>query len=247
MAQQTNYRLAVPPFKWNSAYHPIRFIYDMPTESCIVQDSISGFVEVICGYFMGTIGAISVGDLIYITTGAYKGLHVVSAITDLGGSYILGTNTLVKTVTTYGSEAKLAQPQVFSIYKGIVGDPNMPYSKVSDLQVECNTEGYIEFDVQGYVQASLNPIIPPLEGTLSSGYYEYIDYSLFIPFSIRRTGDEDGPFYGAQCGITSERLNAEFLGTDKPLMDYSFEYINGNTFKSYLLDNNTIITKRKDG
>jgi len=75
--RKTYIPVSVPP-KWSSVHQPIRFVYDMPMEECVLYNhSSEGYLSVWSGLFMDLDVPVTVGGLVFITTGTYKGYHVV--------------------------------------------------------------------------------------------------------------------------------------------------------------------------
>ena len=80
------------PFNWSSAHCPIEFTYDMPTEKCVLYNHASeGYLSIWSGLFMDKDVPLIVGDLVYLTSGDYKGYHVVKKVLSYGYSGLVKT------------------------------------------------------------------------------------------------------------------------------------------------------------
>lgn len=236
--------VSVPP-KWSSVHQPIRFVYDMPMEECVLYNHASeGYLSVWSGLFMDLNIPLTIGGLVYITTGDYKGYHVVKKILAYGYSGLIKTSILFQTETAYtvstGAtifDIKLATPPVWNIYAGYqdseISSPNpFPYKKVSEIQPEGNGDGLIEFNCSGYVQSAMNVLVPPTEGTAGMS----VDYSLFMPYRICTPTSFDAIYFALNSGIDTYILNRDYVGVDKPLNSLPIEFGCGVTWQTFIQD-----------
>jgi hypothetical protein len=224
MPVQKNYRQLKSPRQWVSAYQPINYLFDAPTELGLFSNN-GGNVQITSGVFMNSATLLKIGDLVYITAGIYKGYHTVKSI--VAYSYSLGTPILVGYVinTTFTTndgavnrDIKYMQPPVFSVFKGWqIGEvpvgvsPNpYPYLKVSDFSPEGNRDGFFEFNISGYVQSALLPIVPPKKGNLLN-----IDngYNLYMPFRVVFFGGFTSIHKGLCAGVDTEELFSKYVST----------------------------------
>ena len=233
------------PFNWSSAHCPIEFTYDMPTEECVLYNHASeGYLSVWSGLFMDLNIPLTIGGLVYITTGNYKGYHVVKKILAYGYSGLVKTSVFFQTETAYtvspGAtifDIKLATPPVWNIYAGYqdseISSPNpFPYKKVSEIQPEGNGDGLIEFNCSGYVQSAMNVLVPPTEGTAGMS----VDYSLFMPYRICTPTSFDAIYFALNSGIDTYILNRDYVGVDKPLNSLPIEFGCGVTWQTFIQD-----------
>ena len=247
-----NYILVSSPKLWASAHKPIRFVYDMPTETAGIG-GIDGFVSVLLYDTFGG-GAITVtaGDLVYIPTGVYKGYHVVKEIIT---SLIFTLETAYSVSDTVS--IKYATPPQWQIWKGyqdseVVGTNYFPFTKVADFAPEGNAEGYISFNVGGYVKSSMKPIEPPQEGTAFGSVSIYQDVSLWMPYRIFIGLNPDSLYFeqiyfALNSSIESDTLNAEYLNTGKPLNTLPFINSCGATWISALSSNGVTVYRFENG
>ena len=248
MIRKTYIPVSVPP-KWSSVHQPIRFVYDMPMEECVLYNHASdGYLSVWSGLFMDLDVPVTVGGLVFITTGTYKGYHVVKKILGYGYSGLVKTSVLFQTETLYTTstggtvfDIKLATPPVWNIYAGYqdseISSPNpFPYTKVSEIQPEGNGDGLIEFNCSGYVQSAMNELSPPTEGTTGMS----VDYSLFMPYRICTPTAFDAIYFALNSGIDTDTLNRDYVGVDKPLNSLPIEFSCGTTWLTYIEDEQVI-------
>ena len=244
MTRKTYIPYSVPQ-KWSSAHQPIRFIFDMPVEECTLYNHNSeGYLSVWSGLFMDLNIPLTIGGLVYITTGNYKGYHVVKKILAYGYSGLVKTSVFFQTETAYtvstGAtifDIKLATPPVWNIYAGYqdseISSPNpFPYKKVSEIQPEGNGDGLIEFNCSGYVQSAMNVLVPPTEGTAGMS----VDYSLFMPYRICTPTSFDAIYFALNSGIDTYILNRDYVGVDKPLNSLPIEFGCGVTWQTFIQD-----------
>jgi hypothetical protein len=229
MAIQKNYRQIKFPAQWVSAYQPIRYTFDAPTENGGFSNN-GGNLQVTGGVFMNSATLLKIGDLIYITAGIYKGYHTIKSIA--GYSYSLGTPIIVTytlntvyTVADTNREIKYMQPPVFSVFKGwqtsevpIGVSPNpYPYLKVSDFSPEGNRDGFFEFNISGYVQSALLPIVPPKQGSVFFGADN--GYNLYMPFRVVFFGSFTSIHRGLCAGVDTEDLFSKYISTKQYLAE----------------------------
>lgn len=233
MPVQKNYRQIKCPRQWVSAYQPINYLFDAPTELCQFSNN-GGNVQVSGGVFRSSATLLKIGDLVYITAGIYKGYHTVKSIAGYSyssGTPIIAVYVLNTTFTTNdgGSsrEIKYMQPPVFSVFKGwqtgevpVGVSPNpYPYLKVSDFSPEGNRDGFFEFNISGYVQSALLPIVPPKQGNqfnIDNGY------NLYMPFRVVFSSTVSTNSYltihrGLCAGVDTEDLFSKYISTKQYL------------------------------
>jgi hypothetical protein len=234
MAIQKNYRQIKFPATWSSAYQPLNFLFDTPTENGLLYED-NDLLSIQSGVFRNSDTLLQKGDLVYVTTGAYKGYHVVNSI--IAYDYIFGTPIQVyyRTETPFGlagynTEVKYLQPQEWQVVK--VGTPNVV---LANFQIEGNRDGFLECNVSGYVQGGLSEIIPPLEGSnLGGGVYEGDSTNLFITFRIVYL-NTNGQSINALCAaIDSNLLLNRFVSTRKFLGESLFKNDCASTFITYI-------------
>jgi hypothetical protein len=227
MPVQKNYTQLRRPRQWVSAYQPINYLFDAPTENGGFSNN-GGNLQVTGGVFMNSATLLKIGDLIYITAGIYKGYHTIKSIA--GYSYALGTPIIVTytlntvyTVADTNREIKYMQPPVFSVFKGwqtsevpIGVSPNpYPYLKVSDFSPEGNRDGFFEFNISGYVQSALLPIVPPKQGSVFFGADN--GYNLYMPFRVVFFGSFTSIHRGLCAGVDTEDLFSKYISTKQYL------------------------------
>ena len=253
MPVQKNYRQLKSPRQWVSAYQPINYLFDAPTELGNFGVS-SGNLVVTSGVFMNSVTLLKTGDLVYITAGIYKGYHTIKSVGAYaysGGTPIIVTYTLNTTYTVADTtrDIKYMQPPVFSVFKGwqtsevpVGVSPNpYPYLKVSDFSPEGNRDGFFEFNISGYVQSALLPIVPPKQG--SSFFNADNGYNLYMPFRVVFFGAFTSMHRGLCSGVDTEELFSKYVSTKQ----YLGESIASSTCQSIfatLISGSTLTTYR---
>lgn len=233
-----SYTLVSSPKRWASAHQPIRFLYDMPRRIGDVDDK-DGYANVLLSQALAGGKAIVKGDLIYISSGVYKGYHVVKEV-DNNLDFTLETNYIS---FASGVQIKYATPPVWQVWKGYqdseITTNYHPFAKVAEFSPEGNADGLLEFNISGYVQAAMHPITPQEKGFVSGNVGVSYDWQLFMPYrlligiTVRSLYFED-IYLALNSAINSDELNAEYLKTDKPLNSYPIINSCGTTFISFL-------------
>jgi hypothetical protein len=238
MAVQKNYRELTFPAKWVSAYQPLRFTFDTPTETAFLYED-NDLLSIQSGVFRNSDTLLKKGDLVYLTTGAYKGYHVVNSI--ISYDYIFGNPVQVyfRTETPFGlpgfiTEVKYLQPQEWQVVK--IGTPD---TLLANFQIEGNKDGFLECNVSGYVQGGLSEIVPPIQGTNLSGgltgiFFQGVDPNLSISFRIVYSGTNGQWIYALNAGIDSNLLFNKYVSTRQFLGNELFKSGCGSSFFTYI-------------
>jgi hypothetical protein len=262
MPVQKNYRQLRSPRQWVSAYQPINYLFDAPTENATFSNS-SGNLQVSGGLFMNSFTLLKTGDLVYITAGIYKGYHTIKSVGTI--SYLFGVPLIMYvlntayTVSDTTREIKYMQPPVFSVFKGwqtsevpVGVSPNpYPYLKVSDFSPEGNKDGFFEFNISGYVQSALLPIVPPKQGSVFFGADN--GYNLYMPFRVVFFGSFTSIHRGLCAGVDTEELFSKYISTKQYLgesiassscQSIFVTLISGSTLTNYRFASSNPVTRR---
>jgi hypothetical protein len=266
MPIQKNYSQIKCPRQWVSAYQPINYLFDAPTENGTFTNNL-GFVQVYSGVFRNLDTLLQPGDLIYITAGVYKGYHTVKQIIGYGYNSASPTSVTytINTVFTTNDggtirDIKYMQPPVFSVYKGwqtgevpIGVSPNpYPFLKVADFSPEGNRDGFLEINISGYVQSALLPIVPPKKGLIFFGADN--GYNLYMPFRVVFSSTVTTKSYltihkGLCAGTDTEDLFSKYVSTKQYLAESIAisscltkfaTYINGSILTTFRFENQSI-------
>jgi hypothetical protein len=253
MSQQLNYRVISQPKLWASAHKPIEFVYDMPTEEVFLVEIDGSLAVILPNIFAGGGLGVRTGDIIYLSASQYKGYHVVKEVfTPL----IFNFETPIRTEPIPSIVfAKYATPPVWQIWKGyqnseVIGANNFPFTKVADFAPEGNKDGFLEFNIGGYIKSSMNEMTPPSAGnqlgviSISSERNYWQPYRLLIGLSPRSLYFER-IYFALNSSIESDVLNAEYLNTFKPLNTNAFINSCGTTWLSFL-ETTGVVTYRFD-
>lgn len=237
-----NYTLRKSPYRWTSAHQPIEFEYDMPFAFGSFTDN-SGFVRVAMLTALAGGKLIVAGDLIYINGGIYKGYHVIKSVV----SNLDFTLETAYISSQAGIMIKYATPPQWQIWKGyqdseVIGTNDKPFTKVADIQPEGNAQGYITFNISGYIKSALNEITTPVEGFDLGNIFLGEDRSLWTPYRLiigtnPRSLYFETIYYALNSSIEPDTLQSEYLSTNKPLNSYPFLNSCGATWLSFLGDN----------
>jgi hypothetical protein len=248
-----NYTIITQPKLWASAHKPIEFVYDMPFQTGDVDNS-GGFANVLLGSALAGGKTIVAGDIIYISSGVYLGYHVVKSV-DNNLDFVLETAyiSFASSVTI-----KYATPPQWQIWKGyqdseVIGTNYFPFTKVADFAPEGNIDGYLSFNIGGYVKSAMKPIEPPLEGAnVGVDIYLYSDVSLWQPYRLLIGTNPDSLYFeriylALNSSIESNVLNAEYLNTSKALNSLPFINSCGTTFVTGLTQSGVFVYRVENG
>ena len=235
-----NYTIITQPRLWASAHKPIEFVYEMPFQTGDVDNS-GGFANVLLGSALAGGKTIIAGDIIYISSGVYLGYHVVKSV-DNNLDFVLETAyiSFASSVTI-----KYATPPQWQIWKGyqdseVVGTNYFPFTKVADFAPEGNIEGYLSFNIGGYIKSAMAEITALTEGTLfGTGIYLEESRNLYTPYRLLIGVNPESLYFeniylALNSSIESNTLNAEYLKTTKPLNTLPFINSCGTTWLSFI-------------
>lgn len=226
------YKVLQRPAKWISAHRKNEYKVRLP-QSVIVSGYNSGgkLKVIISGAFPYPINE---GDRIYIPNNApYTGFHTIESI-DSSIQFTLTTpyiSTLYNNVPIW----QVYLPTVY-IYKGykyneVVLTYNtgtidlyniMPYTLAAEFKPEVDYDGYLKFDVCGYVKTVIET---PFKGAYSpdeeSFLYPY-GVNIYTPKYYNKVEiiiEETlvATHYAANASITTDELNREFVDTGRQL------------------------------
>jgi hypothetical protein len=162
-----NYQLKSMPPKWVSAHRKCEFKYRLPVSTISSgYDDGNGYLKInLSGAFAY---ALAVGDRVYIPAGTdYTGFHVIRTVHSTV-QYTLET-TYTTPISGSATIYEVVLPTV-SLYKGY--DDNelilplypsgsldiydiQPRELLAEFQPEAGADGFIQFDISGYLKAAL--------------------------------------------------------------------------------------------
>lgn len=237
------YTLKERPAQWSSAHDSIRYVFDLPTEDIVLIGDTNGYAGVLlAGHFMGTSNVVTVGDLIYIDTAPYIGVHVVREVDPSGLPFYVLETKYISTVITTG-KAKFATTQEWFLYTGLtdaekVDGREYDYKLSGVLNMVCGFDGLMTIDVAKFVAPSFGLPIPTIQSILNNGDNAY---NLINAFRLCRPLAYDFIGYALNSAISSEELNAKFVGQYKILKQNPELLFNDATnFGTYFKNDNII-------
>ena len=226
------YKVLQRPAKWISAHRKNEYKVRLPISGIVSGYNSGGKLKVILNSaFPYTINE---GDRIYITAfEPYTGFHTIESI----DSSIQFTLTTPFVIGMSGNVAvfQVVLPTVY-IYKGykyneVVLTYNtgtidlyniMPYTLAAQFKPEVDFDGYLKFDVCGYVKTVIES---PFKGAYSpdeeSFLYPY-GVNIYTPKYYNKVEvilEETliATHYAANASITTDELNREFVDTGRQL------------------------------
>lgn len=239
------YRLNERPANWSSAHDSIRYVFDLPTENIIFVGDTDGYAGILlAGHFMGTTNVLSPGDLIYIDTDPYIGVHVVKEVDPTGLPFYILETKYISTITLTG-KAKFATTQEWFLYTGLTTAEKFDgreydYKLSGVLNMVCGVDGLMTIDVAKFVASSFDLPTPMLDSIDSQSD---VSYNLINAYRLCRPTAYDFIGYALNSSITSEDLNAKFIGQYKVLKDVdNVLYLNATNFGTFFNNFNEIRT-----
>jgi len=220
-------------------------VFDLPTEDIVLVGDTDGYAGILlAGHFMGTSNVLSAGDLIYIDTAPYIGVHVVKEV-DITGlpAYILETK-YISTITLTG-KAKFATTQEWFLYTGLTDaektDARQYDYKLSGvLNMVCGVDGLFTIDVAKFVSSSFSLPVPTLESIEDA---RDTSFNLINAYRLCRPLAYDFIGYALNSAITSEELNAKYISQFRFLKQVdNIIYAGSTNFGSWFENDNTLNT-----
>lgn len=230
------YTLKERPAEWSSAHDKIKYVFDLPTEDIVFIGDSDGYASILLGgHFMGTSNVLSAGDLIYIDTAPYIGVHVVKEVDPTGlPAYILETK-YITTITLTG-KAKYATTQEWYLYTGLtnaekVDGREYDYKLSGVLNMVCGQDGLFTIDVAKFVSSSFDLPVPTLQSIEDA---QDTSFNLINAFRLCRPFAYDFIGYALNSAITTEELNAKYINPFQILKPVeNIFYMDSTNFISY--------------
>jgi len=205
-------RIFKKPFRWISAHREslFTFNYDYSFPLIAVGDDSGKAVFIFAG---DGIHEQTVGDLIYVTSGVYKGYH---KITELLYANWYKTETQYTTLQN-GGNVTFVEDAVFTLYSGYSTgalSTLLPYTKIAEFKPEPNSDGQLVVNISGYVNKIfdvINSNDTTAVGSLVVYYNLFNQVKLFIDNSFVNTN------MAANAAISMYELNQLYVDTGRNL------------------------------
>lgn len=217
------------PDTWSAVHYPIIFQGEPKSRLNVIMDNNGGFMRI--SFTSSFPITLSVGELIYVGDGVYKGFHLIKTV---------NTNLQVTTETTYtvtdndpNTVIKYCPKLNFELFSGYeFGEQyptQLPFTKIADLTVEINTKTIAyKWDVSGFLK-SIFQIKPPTTG---------IDFNLFNRFRLFFQDQELESYQVANAAFPQVQFNQLYVNTGKFLnAQEPITFLCGATIKSILQSN----------
>jgi len=235
------------PFYWCSAHRDVKFTFDFETISLngstawLLEDTDTGNMTFT---YTGTLftDTPEAGGIIYVSSGIYKGYHVILSYETLSGFAFINTETLYTADQTTGN-VKLITSHVFEIYKGYEsGDlaTLLPYTKIAEFRPESNIDGYLVVNVSGYLNKIFD--VPNSNDTTTINGHE-VYYNLFNQYTVILDGGVIFIGNVLNAAIDMFELYREYINTGRALNGGNL----GNHYRSCGVTTEIIINTSADG
>jgi hypothetical protein len=141
------------PYWWTPAHAPVVFEFDYQEKSCLIgRDVSAGNIFIVPTSPFGDVPY--VGQLVFISSGEYKGYHVIA---EYSGGIILTETLMEGSVPSSNIECKLITKHEFTIYKGFPSGvqfyETLPFTKIATFISEPNSEGKLSINISGYLKS----------------------------------------------------------------------------------------------
>lgn len=256
----THYTMKERPAKWVSAHRKCEFKYSVSgTIIGSAYDDGNGYYKI--NLFSAFFQPLEVGDRVFISGSTYlNGFHVIRSIQStiqytLETEYILDDNGIIQPVIL---------PTV-SIYKGYEdGELNLPLypsgslnmydiqprELVAEFQPEFSLDGFIRFDISGYLKSVLEtPYKAGYNDTETDYVYAKSATESYLPMNTAKIelmieGNLEIALIAHNSSLETKDLNRYFVDTVRPLgvSKQAVEFLDGiNDFDTITQTNNIII------
>jgi len=246
-----NYKVLQRPAKWISAHRKNEYKVRLPISTIVSGYNSGGKLKLILsGAFPYPINE---GDRIFIPNLApYTGFHVIESI----DSSIQFTLTTPHQISLSGSivvwQCELPSVYIYKGYKAgeLVLTYNsgtidlydiMPYTLAAEFKPEVDFDGYLKFDICGYVKTVIES---PFKGAYSPDETSYIypygsnSYTPKYYNKVEIILEETlaATHYAANASITTDELNREFVDTGRQLQPLKMPvtYFGGGQLGDYI-------------
>lgn len=248
-----NYKMMERPSKWVSAHRANRFKYRLPvTTISSGYDDGNGYLKL--NLSSAFYYPLAVGDRVYIPAGTdYTGFHTIRTVHSTI-QYTLET-TYTSLISGSATIYEVILP-IIKLYRGYnTGELVVPLypsgsidmatvqerELIAEFVPEANIDGFISFDISGYLKASLDsPYVFMYNEDLDNYNKQFKPDCLLLLKDTQKIdviidGNLECSLIACNAAITTEDLNRYFVDTIRPLSplkqgaffgsDYNSEYI----------------------
>lgn len=236
--------LVTAPSEWNSVHRPIPFVYD--------YDKAPAYTKVTGGFVEANVGNVFdfdpvAGQKIYIETGTFSGVHVVSSFS----SGIITTTTASTSTDIVGAFVRNIRLPEIKLYSGYAAleeyATELPFTLVATFTPENSPDNDVQFDVSEYLK-SIFRIVAPVEGK---------DFNMFNRFRLFFDGILHESYMVLNSSIKTELLMSDYANTGNPLNSFQppivfgcgktiISYLEGNVITNVISDDDDITFPQPD-
>lgn len=230
-----NYSLKQRTPQWVSAHRSNVFRFGIPTVSAFGGYDSGGFLGLVLTSSY-SIATPQVGDRLYIYTGDYSGFHTITEVVS-GIQFVTSTEYTTAYVWNSDLVGYVYLPTV-QIYRGYeVGEITLPLyptgsldlstiqprELVAEFSPEVGSDGFIEFDLQGYLKTCLyTPYKVGYNQSEENLIYDRSTDVQYIPMNYSKVdliieNTLECSLYLANSAIETNDLNRYYVDTEQPL------------------------------
>lgn len=228
-----NYTMKSRPPKWVSAHRKCEFRYAI-TGTIIgsAYNDGNGYYKI--NLFSAFFQTLAVGDRVFISGSTYlNGFQVIREVHSsiqytLEAEYVLDDNGIIQpvilpTVTLY--KGYTDNELILPLYPSGSLDlyDIQPQELLATFQPEAGSDGFIQFDISGYLKAALlNPYKVAYNDTETDYIYAKSGTEDWLPMNTAKIemyieGNKEITLIAVNSSITSSELIRYFQNTDRPL------------------------------
>lgn len=227
-----SYKMIERPARWVSAHRKNEFKYSFLTRQCNIVNA-SGYARIILNAAFPF--TTEVGQRIYIVSGSYKGYHTIQSIQ---GSLHITLNTAYSgAVFSWTDVWQIVLPEV-KLYKGYKdgqlvlplypsGSQDlydvMPYTLIGTFYPESGPDGYLRFDISGYLKTAIETPYKLQYNDDETDYNYPITAQLKVPvknynkIELIIEGTCECVLYAANSSISTDDLNRYYVDTNRQM------------------------------
>jgi len=216
------------PYKWVSAHRNCVFRFGLPTVMAFGGYDASGYLGIVLTSSYGGAWAPIAGDRLYIYGGYYEGFVTITEVV----SSIQYVTSSVWVDSMFNEDVAFVTLPTISIYKGysvgeiIIAGQDLsewqPRELVGEFKPEVGTDGFIEFDIYGYLKTVISV---PVFGYNNDEVNKIIELDAdedCIPMNYNKVdvlcdSNLECSLYVANTGLSMNELNRYYVNTSQPM------------------------------
>lgn len=222
------------PETWVSAHRKCEFSFSIPNRMAFGGYDSGGYLGILMTNTFGY-KVPEVGDRLFVYDGTYYGMHTITTVV----SSIEFVTSTVWLGAMYNEQVGLVALPTMKLYKGyavgelIVDGIDLsewqPRTLIAEFKPECGTDGYITFDISGYLKTAIEIPRYGFNSDEENKQIEIATNQTLIPTNYNKVelicdSNLEQVLYVANSAYTMEELTRYFVDTDRPLNKVNLEF-----------------------